>query len=228
MACYYAPRVVPLWDALVLKQQLLEVCNLSCEREGRLLFSNLSFTLEAGQIIRVAGPNGSGKTSLLKTLCGLIPLQGGEIRWRGESVENNRYQFAAQALYLGHSTGIKPQLSPRENLQWYFALRQSLSLSQLDSALQQVGLYGYEDTPCYQLSAGQQRRAALARLLLSDARAWIVDEAFTAIDYQGVAELEQWIADYAEQGGAVLLTTHHQLAARCPVKVIDLGEYADG
>jgi heme exporter protein A len=206
-----------------LSQILLEVQALSCEREGRVLFSDLSFQLAKGQVVQLAGPNGSGKTSLLRTVCGLVPLQRGDIYWCGEPLQKSRYQFAAEVLYLGHQTGIKPALSPRENLIWYFSLRQKVADGAIEAALTRVGLYGYEDSPCYLLSAGQQRRAALARLHVSDAKAWIIDEAFTAIDLQGVAELEDWIADYASEGGAVLLTTHHKLAAHCPVTVIDLG-----
>jgi heme exporter protein A len=207
-----------------LSQILLDVQGLSCEREGRVLFSDLSFQLSEGQVIQLAGPNGSGKTSLLRTLCGLVPMQDGDIHWCGESLRDSRYQFSAEVLYLGHQTGIKPVLSPRENLRWYFSLRQPVGASDIDDALEKVGLYGYEDSPCYQLSAGQQRRVALARLLISTARAWIIDEAFTAIDLQGVDQLEGWIADYAGGGGAVLLTTHHKLEQRCPVSRIELGE----
>lgn len=202
---------------------LLEVADMACEREGRMLFSGLSFQLRAGDLVQVAGPNGCGKTSLLRTVCGLVPLQQGVIRWRGVDIRRRRHDFASEVMYLGHATGIKAALSPRENLQWYFALRHPVADRELERALAAVGLFGYEDTPCFQLSAGQQRRSALARLLLGEARVWILDEAFTAIDRTGVAELELRLRDFAAAGGAVLFTTHHALGPEWPVRVIELG-----
>jgi len=115
---------------------------------------------------------------------------------------------------------LKAALSPRENLLWWASLRGLDVAADIDAALARVGLAGYEDSPCYQLSAGQQRRAALARLFVAQVWLWILDEPFTAIDRQGVAELELWLTAHIEAGGAVLLTTHQPLAlARPPLKV---------
>ena len=203
---------------------VLEVCNLYCERDDRELFSDLSFSLSAGEIMQIEGPNGSGKTTLLRSLCGLSSRYEGDILWRGESVRRHRPQFFSEMLYLGHAGGIKAALTPRENLTWQAGLRGE-DPADIDRALDQVGLYGFEDMPCYLLSAGQQRRVNLARLFLLPAALWVLDEPFTAIDKQGVKELESWIEQHADNGGMVILTTHHQLITRRVIKRVMLGEW---
>ena len=203
-------------------ETLINVENLCAERDGRVVFSDLDFSVEAGQVIQVTGANGAGKTTLLRMLCGLLPATAGEIYWRGKPAATQRYEFSRDVLFLGHAPGFKTGLSPRENLQWYFALRQKITAGDIDKALAQVGLRGYEDTVCFQLSAGQQRRVALARLLVSRARLWVLDEPFTAIDKQGVGELEAIINDHAGSGGSVILTSHQDLSANAQVKQISL------
>ncbi|MFQ3323333.1 MAG: heme exporter protein A [Pseudomonadales bacterium] len=203
-------------------ETLISVENLCAERDGRVLFSDLDFSVEAGQVIQVTGANGAGKTTLLRMLCGLLPATVGEIYWCGKPFAAQHYEFSREVLFLGHVPGFKAGLSPRENLQWYFALRQNIATSDIDNALAQVGLRGYEDTVCFQLSAGQQRRVALARLLISSARLWVLDEPFTAIDKQGVAELEAIISDHANGGGSVILTSHQDLSANAKVSQINL------
>ncbi|MFT4997355.1 MAG: heme exporter protein A [Flavobacteriales bacterium] len=203
-------------------ETLINVESLCAERDGRVLFSGLDFSVETGQVIQVTGANGAGKTTLLRMLCGLLPVTAGEIYWCGKPFAIQRYEFSREVLFLGHAPGFKTGLSPRENLHWYFALRQNISTDDIDSALARVGLRGYEDTVCFQLSAGQQRRVALARLLISSARLWILDEPFTAIDKQGVGELETIISDHADSGGSVILTSHQDLSASANVTLISL------
>lgn len=201
---------------------ILKTDNLCCERDHRVLVDHLNLSVAAGEVWQVEGPNGSGKTTLLRVLCGLSHRYSGEIYWQNEPVKRVQAQYRSSMLYLGHNPGTKVVLSPRENLQWYVASR-GFSESQIEPALSKVGLYGYEDTPCYSLSAGQQRRVALARLFIGDCLLWVLDEPFTAIDKHGVAELEEWMADHARQGGCVLLTTHHELGIDYPIQKVRLG-----
>lgn len=195
-----------------MNKPLLELREVSCERDDAPLCAPVSFALDGGDIVQLEGANGVGKTSLLRAIGGLSSRLRGELRWRGAPLSQQRAQFAAVTIYLGHAIGLKAALSARENLQWWAALRGIDARTAIASALDRVGLSGYEDSPCYQLSAGQQRRVGLARLFLSDAILWILDEPFTAIDRNGVAELENWLAAHADAGGAVLLTTHQQLS----------------
>lgn len=202
---------------------LLEARSLRCERDERVLFEGLNFTVAGGQIVQLVGPNGSGKTTLLRSLSGLSTRFEGDLFWREQPIDDVRSDYLSGTLYIGHAAGIKSALSPLENLRWSVASRPLRAGVTFESALDRVGLYGFEDTPCYMLSAGQQRRVNLARLFLLDAQLWILDEPFTAIDKTGVAELECWIGEHAEQGGAVLLTTHHQLNLDVEIKKVGLG-----
>ncbi|UNK29592.1 cytochrome c biogenesis heme-transporting ATPase CcmA [Serratia plymuthica] len=191
---------------------MLEAKSLSCVRDERTLFSELSFTVKPGEIIQVEGPNGAGKTSLLRILAGLAQPESGEVCWRGQNTLRHRENYHQDLLFLGHQPGIKTMLTPFENLQFYQAVRAAPDRQAIWRALEQVGLVGYEDLPVAQLSAGQQRRVALARLWLSECPLWILDEPLTAIDKQGVAELISLFEQHAQQGGMVLLTTHQDLA----------------
>lgn len=204
----------------------LQAIDLSCRRDERCLFEHLNLVIEPAQIYQIEGPNGSGKTTLLRVLCGLSTQYSGHLLWCGEPMVAVKAHYLSQLLYIGHSTGVKIALTPRENLQWYLGINgiKTACLNQtIEQALHRVGLYGYEDTPCYTLSAGQQRRVGLARLFLNEAKLWVLDEPFTAIDKHGVAELETWLADFADQGGSVVLTTHHTLSIERPIHRIVLG-----
>lgn len=190
----------------------LEAINLECERGERLLFSGLALSLRPGNLMLIEGPNGSGKTSLLRILCGLAQPSGGVVRWRGADINTSREQFRSELLYLGHNHGVKGDLTPYENLGITRDLTCSRKDITLDAALDHVGLAGFEDTPARTLSAGQRRRVALARLLVADASLWVLDEPFTALDSSGVVLVERMLAMHLERGGMAVVSTHHPVA----------------
>ncbi|WP_144776115.1 cytochrome c biogenesis heme-transporting ATPase CcmA [Marinobacter maritimus] len=195
-----------------MSEPLLQAVNLQCERDKRILFRELSFSILPGTVTRVEGPNGSGKTTLLRILAGLNDAWTGGLNWCGASIAGQREAFLRNMLYLGHRPGIKPLLTPMENLRALMAGRRPVSDAALGQALEGTGLRGFENIPCRNLSAGQQRRVALARLLVADEPLWLLDEVFTAIDADGVKALEALLQQRAAEGGAVLVTTHHDLA----------------
>jgi heme exporter protein A len=178
-------------------------------------------------MVQISGPNGSGKTSLLRLLSGLMQPTAGQVLLNGRPLNDQRLELARNLLWIGHAAGIKDLLTPEENLSWLCALHQPATHDAIWQALGAVGLRGFEDVPCHTLSAGQQRRVALARLYLDSPPLWILDEPFTALDKQGVAQLEEHLAAHCERGGMVVLTTHHTLS-RMPAtyRDIDLGKWA--
>lgn len=203
---------------------LLELRQLSCERDERPLFGGLDLSCGAGEAIQILGPNGSGKTTLLRVLAGISTLYRGELLWRGQPMRRALFDYRQQLLYIGHLPGIKGALSPVENLRWYRAITGPTQTGEIFEALAQLGLAGYEDVPCTQLSAGQLRRVALARLHLSKASVWILDEPFTAIDKPGVTNLETLMARHTQAGGLVLLSSHQDLALE-NLRRVDLLDY---
>lgn len=215
-------------------EPILEIKDLMCERDERVLFRGVNFSFYPGEVVQIAGPNGAGKTTLLKILTGLSNLFEGEIHWRGK--KRDAYDFYSSLLYLGHHPGVKVSLTAMENLAWYFGINGAKQdgveqvvqpdPAELTKSLEKVGLSGYEDVLCAQMSAGQQRRVGLARLYCSKAPLWILDEPFTAIDKKGVANLETKISEHAQAGGLTLLTTHQPLNID-NVRVVDLGEFRE-
>ncbi len=206
---------------------MLEVSQLTAIRDERILFESLSFTIGAGELVQIEGRNGTGKTTLLRIVTGLGDRDTGEIFWNGENIESNRDAYHEDLLFLGHSTGVKRDLTAYENLRFYLSVhsKQSMSKEEIYSALVKVGLAGREDVPVAQLSAGQQRRVALARLWLSQHKLWILDEPLTAIDKQGVKVLESLFLNHAEKGGIVVLTTHQDMFTDNPkLRKIKLGD----
>ena len=207
---------------------LLEAVALSCERDWRMLFEQLHFALQPGDMLQISGPNGSGKTSLLRLIAGLRQPTSGDILLQGQALAEQRSELARNLLWIGHAAGIKGLLTAEENLAWLCALHRPASREAIWQALEAVGLRGFEDVPCHTLSAGQQRRVALARLYLADTPPlWVLDEPFTALDKGGVAQLEAHLAAHCERGGVVVLTTHHSLQHKpATYRDLDLGQYA--
>ena len=203
---------------------LLTLVDFSCERDNRCLFEGLNVSFNAGEVWHIEGPNGVGKTSLLRQITGVSRSYGGELRWRGKALEAARYELASDLLSIGHQPGIKASLSARENLAAYCP---ESSEAALDQALAEVGLFGFEDVACYRLSAGQLRKVALARLSLTSRTLWVLDEPFTALDVKAVATLEAQFERHASAGGCVLMTTH-QPARITGLKTLHLGKYQPG
>ena len=192
---------------------MLEAHNLECIRGDRRLFRELSLQLAAGELLHIHGDNGSGKSTLLRILCGLFEPTQGSVSWNATAISELREEFSKELLYIGHKPGIKDELTALENLRTASALHgQELSEEQAEQALEKIGLRGFEDLPCKQLSQGQKRRVALSRLLTSRARLWVLDEPFTALDSLALATLQNVISSHLSTGGMVILTTHQQVA----------------
>lgn len=188
---------------------MLEASKLACRRGDRLLFSGLSFQVEPSTLLHIEGHNGSGKTTLLRTLCGLSSADEGEIRWRGVSISADVEAYHGELLYFGHLNGIKSDLTGIENLRIASALAgHPVPEADLWTALEHMGLGGFEDLPTKVLSQGQKKRVALAKLLISRATLWVLDEPFTALDVDAVDFLQTRIAHHVEAGGICILTTH--------------------
>lgn len=187
----------------------LKGAGLSCIRDDRVLFDDLAFELAAGQVLLLEGKNGSGKTSLLRILCGFREPDAGAIHWCGESVKDS--SFHADMAYVGHLDGIKKELTVLENLNMALALGSTGRYS-IAQALNKVHLAGYDDVLVQALSAGQKRRLSLARLLITENVLWILDEPFTSLDRQGIALIESLMAEHCANGGMIVLTSHHDIA----------------
>lgn len=196
----------------------LQVRHLCIERGDRELCQDLSFSVQSKELVRIAGENGAGKSSLIKALLGWLPIEEGQIEFNGEDVTLHRHSLLQNQLYLGHNPGIKTVFTALENLRVYCP---EASEDALEEALTQVQLSAFAETPAAQLSAGQKRRIALARLWLTRKPLWLLDEPFTALDVKGVAALEHCMEQHLAQGGAVLITTHQPLLHLAP-KVVEL------
>lgn len=204
---------------------MISISNLSCERDDRILFHRLSYQFQAGKITQLEGKNGAGKSTLLRIIAGLYTAYDGEVLWNGKPIYTSKIEFNANVMFIGHKSAIKPTLTPLENLRFLLGLHQGFNENELYLALENVGLFGYEHVLCRNLSAGQQRRVALARLYLSNAKIWLLDEIFTAIDKEGVLQLEKLLLQKAQSGVSILLTTHHQLPTE-NIDVLNLANYA--
>lgn len=207
---------------------MLEVRDLSCLRGDRLLFADLDLAVLPGERVRLLGPNGVGKTTLLRCLCGLIEPEDGEIRWDGTPIRSEREDFHRQLLYIGHAAALNDLLTPLENLR--FACRAGtdrVSEQACIDALERIGLGAQIDLPCRVLSQGQRRRVGLARLFLgAERRLWILDEPFNALDIAAVADLAATLDAHCAAGGMVVLTTHQDVVFKHPGRVADLAGHA--
>jgi heme exporter protein A len=191
----------------------LQAFELVCTRGDRQLFNNVNFEIHPGEALRVAGTNGSGKTSLLRMLCGLASPASGEVRWSGRNIRSAREEFANQLLYLGHANGVKDDLTAWENVMVAATLSGNrVTRTDAYQALDQLGLGRAANLPTRALSQGQRKRVALARLPLGMAAPlWILDEPFTALDHKAVTELCGTLNHHLAHGGMVIYTTHQEI-----------------
>jgi heme exporter protein A len=199
---------------------VLETKDLHCERGGRTLFRGLSFAVNGGELLRIAGANGRGKTSLLRILCGLLSPTAGEVRWKGEPIRAMSEEFSRQLVYLGHAPAVKDELTAAENLSIACRLAGNVrDPAKISAALRTLAVP--EAVLVKTLSQGQRRRAALARLAMSQAvPLWLLDEPLAALDAQAARLVEGLIAEHIGQGGSVVYTTHQE--ARLEGRVISL------
>lgn len=188
---------------------MLSVRELACARAGRLIFSGLSFSAQAGQLVQVRGANGSGKSSLLRLLCGLLPPARGEVHWQGRAIAAQGADYARHLAYLGHADGLRGELTLRENLDFSLHIagnRQDAAARR--AVLARLQLVGRENDQVRLLSQGQRRRVALARVLLSRRPLWLLDEPHAGLDADGEQVLDACLAEHAQGGGLAVVATH--------------------
>jgi heme exporter protein A len=191
----------------------LHVEGLACSRGPATLFRDVAFSVEGGDWLAVRGPNGCGKTTLLRCVAGLTRPDRGTVTWETGGERQDRLGFNAELLYAGHLAGIKDDLSAEENVDGALRLRgQSATADAIRAALAEVGLEKRRHLPARRLSAGQRRRIGLARLMLDSAACWVLDEPLTALDDAGQALFSRLLRAHLDRGGLALLATHHDLA----------------
>ena len=192
---------------------MLEALNLSCARGERRLFSGLNFSLSAGSFLQTFGPNGSGKTSLLRIVCGLAAPAAGEVRWDGTNIRRLGEEYFGAIAYVAHQNGVKDELDPIENLRISSGVAgNALSKREAQAVLERLGLGKQQHLPARLLSAGQRRRLALSRLLASRARLWVLDEPLASLDDDGATLARKFISEHLTNDGMAIIATHQEIS----------------
>ena len=191
---------------------MLELINLDCVRGGRPLFRDLNVSVPDGTLLQVEGANGSGKTSMLRIVCGLMSPENGEVRWNGANIKSLGEEYSQTLAYLGHRNGIKEELTPLENLKISNSVAgNKLKTEDAQAALNLLGLESRQNLPVRYLSEGQRRRAALARIITGDAKLWVLDEVLAALDTAAVGVVRTVLEQHLAEGGTAIVATHHDL-----------------
>ena len=195
--------------------------DLSLFRGEKCLFKRLDFALNPGELLLLEGANGSGKTSLLKAMLGLLELETGDVFWNGEPVRGQRQEFHGALVWMAHRVGFKGDLTLLENLEFERALRPQRG-DDVVSVLERLGIERLRQLPMRSLSAGQQRRAALARMLIADVSLWMMDEPFTNLDRAGRALVLKLVREHLGRGGMCVMTAHQDVDIEFPIQRIEL------
>ncbi|HEY4370265.1 MAG TPA: cytochrome c biogenesis heme-transporting ATPase CcmA [Steroidobacteraceae bacterium] len=194
-------------------EPLLDVSDLHLWRGERHLLRGVSFSIRAGELLQIVGPNGVGKTSLLRCVAGLLPLESGDIKWCNRPLSSNRDAFHQQLAYLAHVNALKADLTALENLHYSVSLRRTITQHETRDMLQRLQVAECADLPVRAMSAGQKRRVAIARILLTQAKLWVLDEPITNLDTAGIDLFERCMAEHLDKGG-LIVTAAHQLLLR--------------
>jgi heme exporter protein A len=190
-------------------------------RGERCIFANLSFSVSSGELLLLEGRNGSGKTSLLKVVAGLLEPETGDVRWNGSAIRSQRQDYLGAIAWLGHRTGFKRDLTAVENLRFEASLR-PVRTRDIEQALERVGVLRLKKQALGSLSAGQQRRVALARMLLADAPLWLLDEPFTNLDREGRMLVIELVHEHVHAGGLCMLAAHQDMPIDVPTQRVRL------
>jgi heme exporter protein A len=191
-------------------------------RGDRHVLKGVSLNLKLGQLLHVSGPNGTGKTTLLRVVCGLLRPEQGAVSWLGRSIASVRTEYQARLAYASHEPALKADLTALENLRFAVGLKRRVTLGELRASLERTGVLGCADLPARVLSAGQRRRVAMARVLAMSASLWLLDEPYTNLDAAGTELMTGLLQAHVEQGGAALVVAHHDLSIGVDMRRLDL------
>jgi heme exporter protein A len=191
-------------------------------RGERHVLKGVSMRLQSGELLHISGPNGTGKTTLLRVVCGLLRPEQGTVSWLGRSIVSVREQYQAALAYASHEPALKGDLTALENLRFAVGLKRRVTAAELHSSLERTGVAGCADLPARVLSAGQRRRVAMARVLAMSASLWLLDEPFTNLDAAGTDLMSRLLRSHVEGGGSALVVAHHDLEVGCTIRRLEL------
>jgi heme exporter protein A len=200
----------------------LGVENVHVWRGDRHVLKGVSLNLRPRQLLHISGPNGTGKTTLLRVVCGLLRPESGLVSWLGRSISGIRNEYQATLAYASHEPALKADLTALENLRFVVGLKRRVTIGELRASLDQTGVAACADLPARVLSAGQRRRVAMARVLAMSASLWLLDEPFTNLDAAGTDLLRSLLQSHVERGGLALVVAHHDLKLDCSVHRLEL------